>query len=138
MGIMSHVKAKARLSIKRIVLPEGDEPRTVQAAAKIRDEQLAEPVLLDNPQKIQGVAAATGALALEPFAGALSTEATAAEAAVADALSSEEGAKTRWWTSQIRPTSARIRMRGNRKGRRGPRCRPNPLFRGDRPEKAEE
>ena len=61
MGIMSHVKAKARLSIKRIVLPEGDEPRTVQAAAQIRDEQLATPILLGNPQRIQEVAASTGA-----------------------------------------------------------------------------
>ena len=57
MGIMAQVKAKARLDIKRIVLPEGDEPRTVQAAAQIRAEGIACPILLGDPARIQAVAA---------------------------------------------------------------------------------
>ena len=57
MGIMAQVKAKARLDIKRIVLPEGDEPRTVQAAVQIRAEGIACPILLGDPARIQAVAA---------------------------------------------------------------------------------
>ena len=41
----------------RIALPEGDEPRTVQAAALIRDEGLAKPILLGDPDSIRAVAA---------------------------------------------------------------------------------
>ena len=61
MGIMAQVKAKARLDIKRIVLPEGDEPRTVQAAAQIRAEGIACPILLGAPERIRAVAAETKA-----------------------------------------------------------------------------
>ena len=46
MSLMDRVKAKARESVKRIVLPEGDEPRTVAAAEIVRKEGLAEPILL--------------------------------------------------------------------------------------------
>ena len=34
MNLVERIKAKARANVKRIVLPEGDEPRTI-AAAKI-------------------------------------------------------------------------------------------------------
>ncbi len=60
MGIIQEIREKAGKSIKRIVLPEGEEPRTVQAAAIIRKEQLAEPVLLGDPEKILAVARETG------------------------------------------------------------------------------
>ena len=46
MELVEKIKAKARESVKRIVLPEGDEPRTVAAAKIIRDEGIAEPILL--------------------------------------------------------------------------------------------
>ena len=61
MSFIDTVKAKAKANPKRIVLPEGDEPRTVRAAAKIRDEALAVPVLLGNPDKIRDIAAEQGA-----------------------------------------------------------------------------
>ena len=61
MGMIEQVKVKARQSVKKIVLPEGDEPRTVQAAAKIRDEKIACPILLGDPKRINAVAAETGA-----------------------------------------------------------------------------
>ena len=38
MGMIEQVKVKARQCVKTIVLPEGDEPRTVQAAVKIVQE----------------------------------------------------------------------------------------------------
>jgi len=46
MGIVETIWAKARQTQRRIVLPEGDEPRTVAAAQIVRREGLAEPVLL--------------------------------------------------------------------------------------------
>ena len=61
MSIAEKVKEKARQNVKRIVLPEGDEPRTVQAAAILRREGLAEPVLLGDGEKIRAVARETGA-----------------------------------------------------------------------------
>ena len=60
MSIIDHVKAKARECLKRIVLPEGDEPRTVQAAAKLLQERLVVPILLGMQEQIQAVAKATG------------------------------------------------------------------------------
>jgi len=50
----------ARKAGKRIVLPEGDEPRTVKAAAICADRGIATCVLLGNPDEIQRVAAAQG------------------------------------------------------------------------------
>jgi len=59
MTMIEKVWAKARKDVRRIVLPEGDEPRTVQAAAMIRKEGLAKPILLGDPDRIQAVAAET-------------------------------------------------------------------------------
>ncbi|MCP1440290.1 phosphate acetyltransferase [Erwinia persicina] len=50
----------ARHARKRIVLPEGDEPRTVKAAAICAERGIATCVLLGNPDEIQRVAAAQG------------------------------------------------------------------------------
>ncbi|ACT06246.1 phosphate acetyltransferase [Dickeya chrysanthemi Ech1591] len=50
----------ARQAGKRIVLPEGDEPRTVKAAAICAERGIAQCVLLGNPDEIQRVAAAQG------------------------------------------------------------------------------
>ncbi|WNN43124.1 phosphate acetyltransferase [Winslowiella toletana] len=50
----------ARKAGKRIVLPEGDEPRTVQAAAICAERGIAHCVLLGNPEEIQRVAAVQG------------------------------------------------------------------------------
>lgn len=59
MSMIEHVWAKARANQKTIVLPEGEEPRTVQAASKVRDEGLAKPVLLGNPDRIRAIAEST-------------------------------------------------------------------------------
>lgn len=50
----------ARQAKKRIVLPEGDEPRTVKAAALCAERGIAECVLLANPTDVQRVAEAQG------------------------------------------------------------------------------
>ena len=46
MSLVDKIRAKARQRRTTIVLPEGDEPRTVAAAGIVRREGLAEPVLL--------------------------------------------------------------------------------------------
>ncbi|MBR1820330.1 MAG: phosphate acetyltransferase [Clostridia bacterium] len=61
MNMIEKVWRKARADVKRIALPEGDEPRTVQAAAKVRAEGLARPILLGDPAKIKAVASEVGA-----------------------------------------------------------------------------
>lgn len=50
----------ARNAKKRIVLPEGDEPRTVKAAVLCAERGIAECVLLANPDDVQRVADAQG------------------------------------------------------------------------------
>lgn len=50
----------ARRAGKRIVLPEGDEPRTVKAAAICAERGIATCVLLGNPDEIKRVAAQQG------------------------------------------------------------------------------
>ena len=60
MSMIDRIKAKARQNPMRIALPEGDEPRTVAAAAKVRDEGLARPILLGNADAIAAVAVAQG------------------------------------------------------------------------------
>ncbi|WGY47275.1 phosphate acetyltransferase [Vibrio sp. ABG19] len=50
----------ARRAGKRIVLPEGDEPRTVKAASICAERGIATCVLLGNPDEIRRVAAQQG------------------------------------------------------------------------------
>ena len=60
MSMIEQVWEKARRNRKTIVLPEGDEPRTVQAASRVLKEGIANPVLLGDPEKIRSVAESTG------------------------------------------------------------------------------
>ena len=46
MSLIDTIRTKARQRIRKIALPEGDEPRTVAAAEIVRREGLAEPILL--------------------------------------------------------------------------------------------
>ncbi len=50
----------ARADIKRIVLPEGAEPRTVAAAAIVASKGIAKCVLLGNPDEVRDVAGRQG------------------------------------------------------------------------------
>ena len=60
MSVIERIKAQARTQVKHIVLAEGSEPRTVQAAAKIVADGLAKITLVGKPEEIQKVAAETG------------------------------------------------------------------------------
>ncbi|MFS2221394.1 phosphate acetyltransferase [Pantoea sp. B65] len=51
---------RARQAAKRIVMPEGEEPRTVKAAAICAARGIARCVLLGNPNEIMRIAAAQG------------------------------------------------------------------------------
>ena len=61
MSLIEKIRAKAQANTKTIVLPEGDEPRTVKAAELIRKDNLARPVLIGNPEKVAQVASEQGA-----------------------------------------------------------------------------
>ena len=60
MSMIEQVWEKARRSRRSIALPEGDEPRTVRAAARVRDKGLAAPILLGDPGRIGEVAREAG------------------------------------------------------------------------------
>jgi len=49
-AFMRRVIHRARSHKKRIVLPEGDSDKIVRAARIIRDENIADPILLGNPE----------------------------------------------------------------------------------------
>jgi phosphate acetyltransferase len=57
---------RAQQANKRIVLPEGSEPLTVQAAAICQARGIARCVLLAKPEAVQAVARAQG---IDPAAG---------------------------------------------------------------------
>lgn len=61
MSMIERVWEKAKADVKTIVLPEGDEPRTVRAAAQVRAEGIARPVLLGDAERIRAVAEEAGA-----------------------------------------------------------------------------
>ncbi len=50
----------ARAAKKRIVLPEGDEPRTIKAAVLCAERGIAECILLANPAEVQRIAEVQG------------------------------------------------------------------------------
>ena len=64
--------ARAQAAAKRIVLPEGEEPRTIQAAAICAERGIAHCILLGDPEVIQrtaeqhGVTLGTGVTVADP------------------------------------------------------------------------
>ncbi len=49
---LEHMKQRARANKKTIVLPEGEDPRTIEAAQMIVDEGIANLIVIGNPQDI--------------------------------------------------------------------------------------
>ncbi|MBR7041756.1 MAG: phosphate acetyltransferase [Clostridia bacterium] len=60
MAIIDTIFAKAKSNVKHIVLPEGDEKRNIQAAAKIVREGIATITVLGNLDAVKKAAAETG------------------------------------------------------------------------------
>ncbi len=56
MNALSKIKDKAKSKKRRAVLPEGTEPRTIQAAKKILSEGIAEVTLLGDEREIESLA----------------------------------------------------------------------------------
>jgi malate dehydrogenase (oxaloacetate-decarboxylating)(NADP+) len=55
-GIVRGLINRAVRSPKRIVFPEGEEPKIIRAAAILVDDGIAHPILLGNPETIQRIA----------------------------------------------------------------------------------
>ncbi len=60
MSLIKDIKSKAKLSLKHIVLPEGTEERTIQAASTIIKEGLAQITLLGQEEEIKAAANSLG------------------------------------------------------------------------------
>ncbi|MBR0074077.1 MAG: phosphate acetyltransferase, partial [Bacteroidales bacterium] len=60
MDLMSKIKATAKAAGKCIVLPEGNEERTLKAADIILQEGIANLILLGNEQEIKKLASEWG------------------------------------------------------------------------------
>ncbi len=54
--LMTKIYHKAKLQPKRLVFPEGMEPKIIKAAQLCVDEGIAKPILLGDPEKIAAVA----------------------------------------------------------------------------------
>lgn len=59
---LNRMKSAAKADLKTIVLPEGEDPRTIVAATKIIEEGLAKIVILGNPDEIN----VPGATVIDP------------------------------------------------------------------------
>src|SRR5438067_2205954 len=60
MSILEQIRRRAAADVQRIVLPEGEDPRTVVAAGICAREKLAHVIVLGDEAKIRATARATG------------------------------------------------------------------------------
>ena len=60
MDILQKMLQRAQANPQRIVLPEGDEPRTLEAANLILRDKIAKLILIGDPDKIRAMAAENG------------------------------------------------------------------------------
>ena len=60
MNFLDTVFPKAQAANKRLVLPEGHDPRVVIAAAKIKAQKIATPVVLATPEELAAAEAQAG------------------------------------------------------------------------------
>ena len=58
--VMRDVMEKARRDPRRIVFPEGEHPRVIRASLQIREEGVAQPVLLGRPDRVRRCAEELG------------------------------------------------------------------------------
>ena len=60
MSVLDKIKVKAKADVKHVVLPEGEEERTIRAAEIITKEGIAKLTLLGNPEAIKAKAETLG------------------------------------------------------------------------------
>ena len=69
MAFIDTIMEKAKAANKTIVLPEGNDPRTIEAAAKLLEKQIVKVIILGNKEKILSGAGewdVTGAVFIDP------------------------------------------------------------------------
>ena len=82
MDIADRLIAQAKQRRRTVVLPEGDDPRILQAARRLHDEGIARPVLIGAPAALEDAAAAAG-VPLDPIESVSPAESGALDAYVA-------------------------------------------------------
>ena len=60
MDLLKQIVARAKANKQRIVLPEAEEERTLKAADKVLADDIAELILIGNPNNIKKLAADWG------------------------------------------------------------------------------
>ena len=60
MDLLSQIIARAKANKQRIVLPEAEEERTLRAADKVLADDIAELILIGNPDNIKKLATEWG------------------------------------------------------------------------------
>ena len=60
MDLLSQIIARAKSNKQRIVLPEGTEERTLKAADRLLADEVADLIIIGNPEEIKGLAAQWG------------------------------------------------------------------------------
>ncbi|KPK95906.1 hypothetical protein AMJ80_02885, partial [bacterium SM23_31] len=58
--MIEQIIKKAKWLDKRIVFPEGDEPRTLRAAEVLHNEKIVTPIILGNPDPVSNLAKQNG------------------------------------------------------------------------------
>lgn len=61
MSILERIRSRAAADPQQIVLPEGEDPRTVVAASMVARDRLARVTVLGDEEKVRGLARETGA-----------------------------------------------------------------------------
>jgi len=56
MSLMNQIVERAKANKQRIVLPEGTEERTLKAANQLLADEVADLILIGNPDEIMGLA----------------------------------------------------------------------------------
>ena len=56
MSLMNQIEERAKADKQRIVLPEGTEERTLKAANQLLADEVANLILIGNPDEIMGLA----------------------------------------------------------------------------------
>ena len=65
MNLMDNIIRRAQADRQRIVLPEGDEERTLKAADHLLENKVADIILLGNPTEIKNLAEQYGLLHID-------------------------------------------------------------------------
>lgn len=60
MDLLSQIVARAKANKQRIVLPEAEEERTLRAADRVLAEDIADLILIGNPEKVHALAKECG------------------------------------------------------------------------------